>query len=190
VQGKQTKITHFSRYSPYPASTPCKHPKNKFVAGTGVLRQHDGGLVRFLVRPEQTATNWPSWRSKPGGGVQPPPHTHQQEDETFLISEGELFFHDWRPDLHGHAGRRGIRAARHPARYQIRSEWARFTMIITPGQFANYFWELTEDAPTGEMPPLPQGPPPAEEMPGGSSFRPRTASCTSTPFTTLFLAFA
>ena len=37
-------------------------------------------------------------------------------------------------------------------------------MIITPGRFADYFWELTEDAHSNEMPPLPQGPPPAAEI--------------------------
>ncbi len=138
--------------------------EKQIVAGAGVLRQHEGGLVRFLLRPEQTAHELAVVEIKAWRGVQPPPHTHQHEDETFLISEGELFFTIGDQTLTATPGTvvfapRGIRHG-----YQIRSEWARFTMVITPGQFAGYFWELTEDAATGEMPPLPQGPPPAEEI--------------------------
>jgi quercetin dioxygenase-like cupin family protein len=138
--------------------------EKQIVAGTGVLRQHGGGLVRFLVRPEQTAHELAVVEIKAWRGVQPPPHTHRHEDETFIVSEGELFFTIGETTLTATPGTvvfapRGIRHG-----YQIRSEWARFTMVITPGQFANYFWELTEDAPTDEMPLLPQGPPSAEEL--------------------------
>jgi quercetin dioxygenase-like cupin family protein len=138
--------------------------EKQIVGGAGVLRQHDGGLVRFLVRPEQTNNELAVVEIKAWRGVQPPPHTHRHEDETFLISEGELFFTIGDRTFTATPGTvvfapRGIRHG-----YQIRSEWARFTMVITPGQFAGYFWELTEDAPTGQMPPPPQGPPSAAEM--------------------------
>lgn len=133
-------------------------------AGTGVLRQYDGGLIRFLVRPDQTGGELSVVEMKSWGGAQPPAHTHLYEDETFLISEGELVFtvgdrmFTATPGMTVFAPR-GIRHG-----YKITSEWARFTMIMTPGRFADYFWALTRDAETDQMPPLPQGPPPAEEI--------------------------
>ncbi len=138
--------------------------EKQIVAGTGVLRRHEGGLVRFLVRPGQTAHELAVVEIKAWRGVQPPPHTHRHEDETFLVSEGELLFTIGEKTITATPGTvvYAPRDIRH--HYQIRSDWARFTMIITPGRFANYFWELTEDAQSGQMPPLPQGPPPAEEI--------------------------
>jgi quercetin dioxygenase-like cupin family protein len=138
--------------------------EKQIVAGTGVLRRHEGGLVRFLVRPGQTAHELAVVEIKAWRGVQPPPHTHRHEDETFLVSEGELLFTIGEKTLTATPGTvvyapRGIRH-----HYQIRSDWARFTMIITPGQFAGYFWELTEDASTDELPPCPGGPPTAGEI--------------------------
>jgi quercetin dioxygenase-like cupin family protein len=133
-------------------------------AGAGVLRQYPGGLIRFMVRPGQTGGTLSVVEMQSWCGAQPPPHTHLHEDETFLISEGEMIFTIGEETFTATPGMtvfapRGVRHG-----YRITSEWARFTMIITPGQFADYFWELTEDAQSNQMPPLPQGPPPAAEM--------------------------
>lgn len=104
----------------------------------------------------------PSLRLKPGTASAA--SAHQFEDEIFIITAGELFFNIGGTTLTATPGTvvlapRGIRH-----HYQIRSEWARFTMIIIAGQLDGYFWELTQEASTDELPPLPTKPPSPEEI--------------------------
>lgn len=125
------------------------------------FRNYQGGYFKVILRPEQTGGSMSAIDITLPRGVEPPPHVHTQEDETFYILEGEMHFH-----INGQATQakpgdmvfapRGV-----PHHFSIESSTARFLNVMTPGNMLGYFLEFSEDA-TGELKiEHPQGPPPA-----------------------------
>lgn len=82
-------------------------------------------------------------------GTEPPPHIHQNEDETFIIQEGEVRITigdeviDAKPGMVVFAPR-----IRHT--FKIMTPTVRWTILFTPGAFSNFFREKsTETRQTG-----------------------------------------
>ena len=94
------------------------------------------GLVEFLAKP----------------GSEPPFHLHEREDELFFVIEGEVDY--LLPDKTIPAGPgtsvflpRGI-----PHSFRIRTEQAKFLVLVTPGGFEGYFRELSRPAEAATIP--------------------------------------
>ena len=98
-------------------------------------------------------------------GLEPPPHTHSREDETYYILDGR-----WSFDVGGEpfAAEPGTliflpRGVAHS--FSIDGDAARALVILTPGGLEDAFRELSE--PTAQahgLPPRPDGPPPIARM--------------------------
>ncbi|GAB4489944.1 MAG: cupin domain-containing protein [Saprospiraceae bacterium] len=128
------------------------------IATEGEIRWYNGNQVRFLINPEDTEGDLSLVEMTSLAGTEPPAHIHQNEDETFVIHEGEIRFFigekvmDAKPGMTVFAPR-GIRHA-----FKIMTPAARFHMIMTPGDFANFFREMSTETPQAGLiaPPTPE----------------------------------
>lgn len=128
------------------------------VATAGKIRWYKGSQIRFLLTPEDTEGDFAILEMTSLAGVEPPAHVHRNEDETFILHEGEIRFFigerviDAKPGMTVFAPR-GVRHA-----YRIMTPAVRFTLVVTPGDFANFFSEMsTETPPSGAIePPTPE----------------------------------
>ena len=127
------------------------------IATKGEIRWYNGNQVRFLINPEDTEGDLSLIEMISLAGTEPPPHIHQNEDETFIIHEGEIRFFIGEKVIDAKPGTtvfapRGIRHA-----FKIMSPAARFHMIMTPGDFANFFREMSTETPAAGLiaPPTP-----------------------------------
>ncbi|UFH56298.1 cupin domain-containing protein [Spirosoma sp. KNUC1025] len=96
-------------------------------------------------------------------GSEPPRHIHSWEDETFFLLEGRVQFEIGDSVIMGEIGQPvfGPRNVAH--QFIIQSEQIRMLTAVTPGDFANFFWDFSQsidDVPTRLQ--APKGPPPAD----------------------------
>lgn len=87
----------------------------------------------------------------------PPLHVHTREDEFFYLLEGELVFEiDGVCHTVTAGGSVGLLRGT-PHRYQnFTAHTARLLIVTTPGDFANFFVELSAMTPAGGMPTMEQ----------------------------------
>lgn len=123
-----------------------------------------GHFLSLLVRSEHTGGKYSLLRVTERRGLEPPPHTHTKEDETFLVLDGEV---DYTVDGKTFSAKSGDvmflpRNIQHS--FKIQTETAETLMLLTPGGFENYFLEMSEDAKALELPPFPEGPPDVQKI--------------------------
>ncbi len=116
-------------------------------------------LVTILATAEKTGGQFGLVLAHGRKGAGPPPHTHQHENETFYILEGEGTYHVGDATIKAVPGMcfflpRGIAHW-----FTIDSDEAKVLNLITPGGFEGYFKELSEPAPSLTLPPPASGPP-------------------------------
>jgi len=92
-------------------------------------------------------------------GLEPPPHIHTREDESFYILNGEI---DYTVDKEVFHAKRGDwiflpRNIQHS--FMVQSEQAEVLINLSPGGFEEYFREMSEPARDLVIPPRPNGPP-------------------------------
>ena len=122
-----------------------------------------GALFHFLAMGEQTGHQFSLVYIEVHKGNEPPAHTHQREDESYYILEGNIRF--WIGDtvVDAKAGDfvhlpKGI-----PHRFELQSECVKELMWMTPSGLEKWFWD--NSAPATDMKPLPQvTEPPSPEM--------------------------
>jgi quercetin dioxygenase-like cupin family protein len=117
-----------------PVHTPSEGGRNLNVLGIPMtIRVHGrdtGGTVSVVES-----------RDLPGGG--PPPHSHQREDETFQVIEGE---YEWTVDGKTFVAGQGAtifapRGVPHTYRYLGQAP-GRLLCVITPAGFEGFFEEI------------------------------------------------
>jgi len=99
---------------------------------------------------------------RPGG--EPPLHVHAREDEIFYVLDGEITFQRGNERVDARAGDsvfmpRGVQHG-----FAVRTETASLLQVFTPGGLEEAFRSLSEPAAANELPPAPEGPPPAEAV--------------------------
>jgi quercetin dioxygenase-like cupin family protein len=99
---------------------------------------------------------------RPGG--EPPLHVHAREDETFYVLDGEITFQRGNERIDARPGDavfmpRGVQHG-----FAVRTATATLLQMFTPGGLEAAFRSLSEPAPADELPPAPEGPPPAEAV--------------------------
>ena len=124
-----------------------------------------GALFHFLAGGEQTNNSFSLMFIEVHKGNEPPAHTHQREDESYYILEGNIRF--WIGDkvIDAKAGDfvhlpKGI-----PHKFELQSEVVKELMWIAPAGLEKWFWD--NSAPSPGMKPLPlMTEPPSAEMIG------------------------
>ncbi len=96
-------------------------------------------------------------------GTEPPRHVHDREDETFIVTEGEITYFIGENMIKAYPGDvvfapRGVAHS-----FRLDTEMARCRVILTPGHFDQFFWQQSVPYSAGE-PIKPIGPPSPEAL--------------------------
>jgi quercetin dioxygenase-like cupin family protein len=94
-------------------------------------------------------------------GGEPPAHFHQKEDEIFYLLEGEIRFHIGDKKFTAKAGELAYAQKEIPHQFSLVTETAKALLLITPPGMETFFKEFGVPAQSLELPPLPEGQPPA-----------------------------
>ena len=123
-------------------------------------RNYQGGYFKTLISPEQTDGTMALVDMTLPKGVEPPPHMHTNEDESFYLLEGSVTFHIGDTVIKAKQGEAVFAPRMVPHYFIINSTTARFLTAITPGKFLEYFMEFSFPATEELCVVAPQGPPP------------------------------
>lgn len=118
-----------------------------------------GHLMSLLLTSKQTDGRYALLRATERRGLEPPPHTHTKEDETFLILEGEVMYIVGNQTLNAKEGDVVFLPKNIQHSFKIQTEKLETLILLAPGGFENYFVEMSKPAEELQLPPLPQGPP-------------------------------
>lgn len=118
-----------------------------------------GHLMSLLISSKQTGGKYALLRATERRGLEPPPHTHTKEDETFLILEGEATYTVGNKTFNAKVGDVMFLPKNIQHSFKIQTETLETLMLLTPAGFENYFIEMSEPAKEVQLPPMPQGPP-------------------------------
>jgi quercetin dioxygenase-like cupin family protein len=115
-------------------------------------RWHLGGLLSIAATAGDTDGALSVVEERAARGFATPAHVHGREDETLFVIDGELKY-----VLDGTPGTAAAGSAVHlprgvPHQFEVTSTEAHFLVIITPGGFEQFFWDVS---PAAEAPRLP-----------------------------------
>ena len=115
-------------------------------------------VVTFLLSSEDTNNALSIVEFSILAGTEPPPHIHDNEDEVFLIKEGEITFIIGDNLVKAFPGDVVFapRAVAHS--FRINTPAATMRTIMTPGNFDKFFWKQSTPYSAG-APVKPVGPP-------------------------------
>jgi quercetin dioxygenase-like cupin family protein len=118
-----------------------------------------GHLMTVLASSKQTDGRYALLRATERRGLEPPPHTHTKEDETFLILEGEVVYTVGNQTFNAKPGDAMFLPKNIQHSFKIQTEKLETLILLTPGGLENYFLEMSKPAEELQLPPMPQGPP-------------------------------
>ena len=138
-----------------------------FIAKGGNLeraRIAPGMLMQFLARKEDTNGEFALIEATAKRGMEPGPHTHTKEDESFYIINGRMWFRIGADEFEAGPGDfvfmpRGIE---HQMKFL--TETIHVLLIISPAGYDEYFWMLSMPAESLEIPEMPMSPPTPEML--------------------------
>lgn len=118
-----------------------------------------GHLMSILVSAKDSNGSFSLIHGYEIKGLEPPPHVHTREDESFYILDGEISYTVGDETFNASRGDwvflpRNIRHF-----FQVQTEKAEVLIHFSPGGFEEYFKEMSEPAKALVIPPRPQGPP-------------------------------
>jgi len=123
---------------------------------------YNGHTFSFLLDAGQTAGAFALIHCYFRRGGEPPAHFHQNEDETFYILEGEIRFHIGDKKFTAKAGELAYAPKKIPHQFSLVTETAKALLLIAPAGIETFFNEFSVPAQSLELPPIPEGQPPAE----------------------------
>ncbi len=118
-----------------------------------------GHLMSVLVSGKDTGGAFALIHGYEIQGLEPPPHIHTKEDESFYVINGEINFTVDNEVLKAESGKwvflpRNIRHS-----FKVVTGQAEVLIHLSPGGFEEYFREMSEPAKELSIPPAPEGPP-------------------------------
>ncbi len=123
-----------------------------------------GHLMSLLVTSKETDGRYSLLRATERRGLEPPPHIHTKEDETFLILEGEVVYTAGNQTFHAKEGDVMFLPKNIQHSFKIQTEKLETLILLNPGGLENYFVEMSKPAEELQLPPLPQGPPDIKKL--------------------------
>jgi quercetin dioxygenase-like cupin family protein len=123
-----------------------------------------GHLMSLLVTSKQTGGRYALLRATERRGLEPPPHTHTREDETFLILKGEVVYTVGDQTFNAKEGDVMFLPKNIQHSFKIQTEELETLILLNPGGFENYFVEMSKPAEELQLPPMPQGPPDIKKL--------------------------
>ncbi len=138
--------------------------KNRFDKTKSRALLSGGAVYTFLATGKETGGQFALFEAKGVPGMEPPPHTHTREDESFYILEGELLFTIGEREFKATAGDYVFmpRNVRH--QFKVLSPSFRCLVGIYPAGFEEYFEPLSVPHASDEIPPAVATPPPPEAL--------------------------
>jgi len=130
--------------------------------GEGDLRWFIQNLITVKLTGEDTEGRFSLVEAIGARGDMPPLHVHHEDDETFIVLEGELSFHVGDAVHHGCAGSVLLAPRGVPHVYRVESEQARWLVLSSPAAFAEFVLEASEPAAAATLPTVPPSIGPAE----------------------------
>jgi quercetin dioxygenase-like cupin family protein len=123
---------------------------------------YNGHTFSLLLDAGQTAGAFALLHCFFRKGGEPPAHFHTREDETFYILEGEIRFHIGDKKFVAKAGDLVYGPKDVPHQFSLVTETAKALLLITPAGIETFFKEFSIPAQSLDLPPIPEGQPPAE----------------------------
>ncbi len=123
-----------------------------------------GHLMSILVSSGDTNGSFALIHGYEIKGLEPPPHIHTREDESFYILNGEI---NYTVDNETFMGKRGdwIFLPRNiPHFFKVQTDKAEVLIQLSPGGFEEYFKEMSEPARELVIPHHPEGPPDVKKI--------------------------
>jgi quercetin dioxygenase-like cupin family protein len=123
-----------------------------------------GHLFTFLAESHDTGGQFSLLDMIIRQGLEPPPHTHQHEDESYYILDGNITFMVGHQTFDAQSGDfvylpRGVQHG-----FRLITPQARALVWINPASLEAAFREMGEPAQTLALPPVPAGPPDIARM--------------------------
>jgi quercetin dioxygenase-like cupin family protein len=121
-------------------------------------------LITWLATGEDTDGQFSLFEAKGIPGMEPPPHVHANEDESYYLLEGEMLFRVGDEAFTAKPGDFVFlpRNVRHE--FKVLSSTFRCLVGIYPSGLENYFEQLTVRHDSPDIPPLDTAPPPPEAL--------------------------
>ncbi len=125
-------------------------------------RWYMGHLFTWLVTAEQTGGKFSILETTIRKGMEPPPHTHSRESETYYITDGVMRFTVGSESFAASAGDCVYLPVDVQHEFRLETETAKCTIMIEPGGFEAFFLDFSVPAAALTLPPPPDGPPSPE----------------------------
>jgi len=118
-----------------------------------------GHLMSILISSKDTGGAFSLIHGFEVKGLEPPPHTHTREDESFYLLNGEIDYTVGSETFHAKSGDWIFLPRNIQHSFKVRTETAEVLIHLSPGGFEEYFREMSEPAGELVIPKRPQGPP-------------------------------
>ena len=118
-----------------------------------------GHLMSILISSDDSGGRFALMHGFEIRGLEPPPHIHTREDESFYLMDGKITYTVGNETFDARKGDwmflpRGIKHS-----FKVNTEQAEVLIHLSPGGFEGYFREMSEPAKELRIPPRPAGPP-------------------------------
>lgn len=138
--------------------------KSRFDSSKSRALLSGGAVLTWLATGNDTGGQFSLFEAKGIPGMEPPPHIHANEDETYYLLEGEMLFRVGEEEFVGKPGDFVFlpRNIRHE--FKVLSPHFRCLVGIYPAGLEHYFEPMSVPHTSDEIPPLSTTPPPPEAL--------------------------
>ncbi|MFZ0546639.1 MAG: cupin domain-containing protein [Candidatus Promineifilaceae bacterium] len=127
-------------------------------------RAAPGMLLHFLAKKEDTNGAFALIEARARQGMEPGPHAHSHEDESFYLLNGRMWFKIGEEEFEANPGDFVFMPRGVVHQMKLLTETIHVLIVIAPAGFEHYFWQLSQPAESMDIPPLSSEPPTPEMM--------------------------